>query len=307
MKKESTGPNEKEKKPDDRIMERVSIHFDGGTVNVIHMEFLDNNTVEHRHKHSAHEVYYCLNGRLRMTIEEEGFILEKNHFLIVPPGMEHRVHHDPEDRLEGFLMLFRGTPREHSAEDSVFGNIHDLLKKKNCILYGEDLFGADKAIAAIKEERRSRMLGSDDLLQSYYQQFFILLFRNFFPEVSRQILTTQGVNLAVQITEFIKANLDKDLDKNQIAEGVHITPRHADRIYNDFFGEPVMKGLKTFRVLHAKDLLKDESLSMEKITELCGFSSERALRKAFREIEGISAADYRQALKKSSAGTTTEK
>lgn len=70
---------------------------------------------------------------------------------------------------------------------------------------------------------------------------------------------------------------------------------HFQRLYKKHFGVPFNEELITFRMDRAKYLLKNTSMSVQRISEECGYTNPAHFMRQFREREKMSAGDYRKA------------
>ena len=68
----------------------------------------------------------------------------------------------------------------------------------------------------------------------------------------------------------------------------------SGRIYKKLFGIPFNEELISFRLDRAKYLLKNTSLSVQRIAEECGYTNSAHFMRQFRERENMSAGQYRK-------------
>lgn len=82
------------------------------------------------------------------------------------------------------------------------------------------------------------------------------------------------------------------------AEKTGLSGSHFQRLYKKYFGISFTEELITFRMDRAKYLLKNTSMSVQRIAEECGYTNCAHFMRQFREREGMSAGQYRKAEKK---------
>ena len=78
-----------------------------------------------------------------------------------------------------------------------------------------------------------------------------------------------------------------------IADTFYISPRHVNRVFEDYFGQSFKRTLNIYRLNYAKNYLLDTDYSTEKIAALVGLSSPKMLYQLFREIEGMTLGEFR--------------
>ena len=78
------------------------------------------------------------------------------------------------------------------------------------------------------------------------------------------------------------------------AQKTGLSGSHFQRIYKKLFGVPFNEELISFRLDRAKYLLKNTSLSVQRIAEECGYTNSAHFMRQFRERENMSAGQYRK-------------
>ena len=101
------------------------------------------------------------------------------------------------------------------------------------------------------------------------------------------------INLSIAITKYMHANYHKNISVQDIADTFYISPRHVNRVFEDYFGQSFKRTLNIYRLNYAKNYLLDTDYSTEKIAALVGLSSPKMLYQLFREIEGMTLGEFR--------------
>ncbi|QOV19730.1 helix-turn-helix transcriptional regulator [Blautia liquoris] len=84
----------------------------------------------------------------------------------------------------------------------------------------------------------------------------------------------------------------------ELAESVGISCSYFQHLYSDFFGISLQSDLINMRIERVKTILHNTDLSVEKIADICGYSSEVHLYRQFRQKTGMTPKDYRMAYRK---------
>jgi mannose-6-phosphate isomerase-like protein (cupin superfamily) len=84
------------------VSTRVITYRDSAEVNVHHVHILDG--VKHYHKRTT-EVYYILEGKGKLDLDDETVDLKPGMAVLIPPGIRHRGHGD-------FKTLVIGAPAQ---------------------------------------------------------------------------------------------------------------------------------------------------------------------------------------------------
>lgn len=101
-----------------------------------------------------------------------------------------------------------------------------------------------------------------------------------------------------RIAKAIQYIQDHFLEKpslEDIAEQVHLSPFHFQRLFSDWAGTSPKKFLQYIQVNYAKQLLRDEQRTLFETHLLTGVSSTSRLHDLFVQIEGMTPAEYKQA------------
>ncbi len=92
---------------------------------------------------------------------------------------------------------------------------------------------------------------------------------------------------------YIRENFRKQPDLNEVAEKVHMSPFHFQRLFTKWAGVSPKKFLQYISLEHAKMLLKDDAASLFKAAHKTGLSGTGRLHDLFVNIEGMTPAEYR--------------
>lgn len=93
--------------------------------------------------------------------------------------------------------------------------------------------------------------------------------------------------------EYIQSNFKLQPNLDEVAEKVHLSPAHFQKIFTDWAGTSPKKFLQFISLEHAKNLLKEENASLFDTAYETGFSSTSRLHDLFVKIEGMSPAEYK--------------
>lgn len=94
--------------------------------------------------------------------------------------------------------------------------------------------------------------------------------------------------------ELIEASLDGDLSVEMLAEECGLSVAHFARSFKQSVGMPPYRWLLSRRVEKAKDMLRDETLSVSQIAVGCGFADQSHMSRVFRKFTGIPPSAWRR-------------
>lgn len=93
--------------------------------------------------------------------------------------------------------------------------------------------------------------------------------------------------------DFIKTHFKEQPTLDVVAESVHLSPAHFQRMFTDWAGTSPKKFLQYISVQHAKKMLSKDSATLFDAAFETGFSSTSRLHDLFVNIEGMSPAEYK--------------
>lgn len=108
---------------------------------------------------------------------------------------------------------------------------------------------------------------------------------------------TEESNSLQQVIREIKENYTKDITLTDLAEKYQISVSHLSGLVKSELGLPFSEYLASKRIQKAKELLTDETLSIDAIAEKVGYNDYFYFTKVFKKTVGISPSKYRKNLR----------
>lgn len=92
--------------------------------------------------------------------------------------------------------------------------------------------------------------------------------------------------------DFIENGYACKISQKDLAENLGVSQEYLCYIFNKDIGEPFSKFVKNYRIEMAKQLLLSEGIKKEEVPYSVGFSDSKYFNKVFREIAGLTVAEY---------------
>ncbi|WP_418498926.1 bifunctional helix-turn-helix domain-containing protein/methylated-DNA--[protein]-cysteine S-methyltransferase [Flagellimonas sp.] len=92
---------------------------------------------------------------------------------------------------------------------------------------------------------------------------------------------------------FIRSNFKEQPSLNEIAESVHLSPYHFQRLFTEWAGVSPKKFMQYISVEHAKKMLKETQVTLSEAAMETGFSGTGRLHDLFVNIEGMTPGEYK--------------
>lgn len=271
------------------------------------VELLDSATSEFRHFHDSFEIYYPLEGTLRILVDEDILDIQPGQMLFLRPGTWHGTIYEPDVNRRYFIMVFdlkeeTFPEKQDKKSRAAFGQVEDVLAKiyDSSHLVVQDSQHCNRLVRHIGKELTELNFGWETMVKSLYMSFLVSAFRNLAEKETQPSFqnSQQQLNIPTEITKYMHNNYNRNITLQDVADAMHISSRHISRMFEAYFGTTFSKTLSTYRLNYAKDYLYKTDYSIEKIAHLVGFSSSRTLLRLFKEVEGITTTEYRKRVKR---------
>lgn len=94
--------------------------------------------------------------------------------------------------------------------------------------------------------------------------------------------------------DYIQKNFKQQPSLDEVAEQVHLSPFHFQRMFSDWAGVSPKKFLQYISIEYAKQLLKDKEMSLFDVADATGLSGTGRLHDLFLQIEGMAPGEFKQ-------------
>ena len=101
-------------------------------------------------------------------------------------------------------------------------------------------------------------------------------------------------SLVQRAKEYINGNYKKDLSLDELSKELDISPYYFSKLFKEETGSNFVEYLTGLRMDRAKELLKDESLSMKEICAAIGYSDPNYFSRIFKKNIGLTPTEYRE-------------
>jgi len=100
-------------------------------------------------------------------------------------------------------------------------------------------------------------------------------------------------NRIAEAIDYIKQNFKEQPTLNEVAEKIHLSPFHFQRLFSEWAGTSPKKFLQYISIQYAKQLLKEKQATLFETAYETGLSGTSRLHDLFINIEGMTPAEYK--------------
>ena len=207
------------------------------------------------HKHNYAEVHLLGEGRAEFLIDNQSITVNGPAILTIPAPMMHCCTYQDE------ALLHTAFQTDCQAEELRTYPIDNGIVK-----------------AFFEAIQLCRLTGNYSTVA-----FYIPLFCNFYHKELHTVTEIKDYNFL--ISEFFILNYDKDVYLSDLADQLHISERHAERLVLQYTGRSFREELVAVRMRIAHQLMQAENASLEQIAKYVGYRSYSGFWKAMKRYE----------------------
>ncbi|MFC5298744.1 MAG: helix-turn-helix domain-containing protein [Brachybacterium tyrofermentans] len=239
------------------------------------------------HTHSYFEVCLAYSGSGTFSVEGEVQEIEEGALFVARPGDVHEIISDPVDGLGIAFWGFTLQPTGATSA-SAPGWWSGLLRADRPLVSSE-LGSLPVLIAALAAEAAAPRSGVSEQLKALGTALVIETARAFAaPDdlavaLDPEARTTSSV---ASMERYLADNLARPVQVRDVAAVVHLSERHAARLFARETGESLMAMLRRLRLERGAHLLLETDDPIAQVARTCGYPEARPFITAFRRYFG---------------------
>lgn len=264
------------------------------------------------HCHEFYEITYVYEGEACNISNDSQTTLKTGDFMLIKPGAVHSIT-TPKNNGNSLARIcnclirknyFEKLMEKYNSLDDMNGYmLSDMLRQNSpfCIvLHDDNASNIKHLIWLIAHEYNHSTSGSNIIIENSLYSLLICMTRLY--EYKNGSLSTPVSKHEVidELIKYMTANFGSNLTLDFLAQHVHLSREYLSRYFKKQTGKNISEFLTEIRISRAKQMLSTNTLSVEDISEYCGYNCTRTFEKAFKKITGFSPAEYRR--KKRPAG-----
>ncbi len=240
--------------------------------------------------HGYYELYFLIEGKRELFFENKVFDLEAPAFSVIPPFSMHKTSGGSYKRVNVNISGKLLTERERDLLDTLASGFAFSLAGEDADALSSLLMRGAEIILADKREKHSLTLSFVHtalyMLESYKLESL---------EHSAPASRGRRDTAAFDVASYINEHYREPLTLEGISERFYMSKNTLCSKFKDAMRCSVMEYLSFVRINRAKALLATSDMTMERISELCGYSSANYFSLTFKKSVGISPTAYRRA------------
>lgn len=264
------------------------------------------------HWHEELEFFYLVKGQVSFCMGNQIFKVSSGEIVIVPPRMPHMAYRDTEDDIEFYAVLthirFLSSQENDLIQNRyiypVFLGWKNIPFKINQQMSGH---------ADIEEEIRSIMTlyqsakdGYELLIKSSLYRILYFLVENMgsTQETAENCYADAWIR---KMLYFIQNNFQQRLTLHEMANHVSMSESYFCRSVKRVFQVSPMELLNQYRVTQAAAMIEGTDKKLGDIAFDSGFPNVNRFTEVFKKVMHCTPLEYRQRIKKQTAGNERTK
>lgn len=245
------------------------------------------------HSHSFHEVCLAYSGEGRFNSGSTQYEVGPGDLFLARPGDVHEIESSQASPLG---IAFWGFTFRPAAPGTGWWS---GLTRPGGPVVSKELGGLTAAIAGLAAEAAAPRAGYQASLAALGASLVLDTARAFALEedlaVEVEARSSSRDRVVVDAMQrLLLDNLARPITVREVAAAVHLSERHAERLFRNLTGASLMATLRRLRLGLAAQLLLDPSTTITSVAHACGYSDVRPFSTAFRRTYGRTPGDYRR-------------
>lgn len=254
------------------------------------------------HEHSFFEVCYVWKGSCIQNCNGINYNMKKGDFLIIPPGISHSINIKMKDSIIFNLVI---------PKDVFHTTLFDVLLQNHPVafLFRNCLFNEKSAnCMLINSPRENDALGEQRMIKMLTYEFYqIAPHHGMMSKASICLLF--GIIMGSNSLEFSFGNVEYNDSIWAILEYLNINYRtvtlsslsqsfgynesYMSRLIKKATGMTFSQLIRAIRISHGVQILDCKEFSLQKISDIVGYSDIGSFARAFKQEKGIGPKEYR--------------
>lgn len=241
-----------------------------------------------RHCNAEYEVHIVLQGRCRVSLNDDLVELSPGTLLIIPPGCYHSSKTISNDFEHFFFSFYTSSD---SSSEYFATNIKPYLINK--ITSNMEMF-----CLLFQNEWEKKSILDDDYKYNLISLLFIEIMRQSNYSMRGQSEAVAKINPIDIIDQFFEQNHVNGSSEEELARMLSLSKKQTSRYLLKYYGLTFREKLIATRLEHAKRLLENSNIDILSISQIVGYSSEASFYNMFNKQTGESPLQYRKRKRK---------
>lgn len=243
------------------------------------------NHISRRDNLKSYLFFIVLNGTGKVMYKKQDYIAKKGDCVFLDCTDEYS-HESLDDLWTLKWVHFYGDNMDGIYKKYVQRGGKPCFKSDNFIEYNSLL---DDIYAVASSDVNVRDMKLYERLVSLVTMIMTDGFGN-----NYQVSEEASARNLMPLKKYIDEHYNEKITLDFLSEKFYINKYYLTRLFKKQYGTSIVNYILQVRITHSKQMLRFTDMSMEQISEECGFSDTNYFSRVFRKIEGISPSVFRK-------------
>lgn len=267
----------------------------------IHL-FAGNGEDRELHCHDFIEIVYIMSGSAKEYVNSEVYTVSGGDLIFINYGSTHRFESSPDFSFVNICFAPETMGRSIITAENAFAVLQltafDELRRDSdsglISFRGAERAETESLLQSMLREYSERRASWKAALESYMNLLMIRILRKSLYGMGGESAT----DVWGQLSAYIDENLGADLTLSALARKCFYNPSYFSRVFKEKFNMTLTEYINRRKTECAKSLASDRRLTVEKISEMSGFSSKTSFYRVFSQVSGMTFSEYRRSIVK---------
>ncbi len=245
------------------------------------------------HSHSFFEIHYFLEGSGCVTVDGEKMRFEPGKLLLIAPEKYHIQSMDSKNTAKYIFKFYLETVK--NKNDDITLSLTERILSDGFVL-AKDNQGILAVLREIEKELAEELKGYKDIVSSLLTVVMTKLCRECCGSSKTEKPDKLEVSAGTEtiIDNYFDQNFNRGAKIEELCGLVHLSCSQLSRVIRSMYGMSYKEKQVETRLNYIQHLLKKDELTIEQISQMCGFESASGLSNFFKRHKLISPQQYRK-------------
>lgn len=259
----------------------VTFYFNESKIQIfkIYSDTIKETIPMHSHPKNGYELHLIVGGRGILDTGKNKYTITSDTLYVTGPNAFHKQIPEKNAPMQELSVFFKiSTPRNSENAVSAFAAKDFWIGK-----YSPQI--KDITQQMITESEKDS-LWKDDILSSLAIRLISEMARLYYPDDKKTLQSasiTDSYDNRLWILDQLMLDDCSNLTLSDFAKNMGVSPRQAERIIKDYYGESFKKLRYEAKMAMAAKLLEQKNISIEECSAKCGYNSASAFITAFKK------------------------
>ena len=257
-----------------------------------------------RHRCEYYSLIYIMEGGGKLMLDEQSFDLAEGDFYLIPDRVYYAITTRPESiciclniRSSYLSAEYKNVFQDDARLNEFFvESLQPESQMSYLAMHTDNSQAVRNRVLDIFAEYINQYKFSDSAMKNDLALLMISILRDPATVIDSSVAVSYMEQQFQLVCEYLKLHY-QTANLTDISEQLHFSKQYICKIVKSASGKTFQTLLMERRLEMVKEYLQETQLSLETISELCGFSTAAHLSRSFKNAVGMPPSAYREAVR----------